>query len=33
VSDEVSLELDIELMLPSQAGIVGAAKPGAAKPK
>jgi polyisoprenoid-binding protein YceI len=27
VSDEVSLELDIELMLPSQAGIVGPAKP------
>ena len=27
VSDEVALELDIELMLPSQAGIVGPAKP------
>jgi polyisoprenoid-binding protein YceI len=27
VSDEVSIELDIELMLPSQAGIVGPAKP------
>jgi polyisoprenoid-binding protein YceI len=27
VSDEVSIELDIELMLPSQTGIVGPAKP------
>jgi len=27
VSDEVSLELDIELLPPSQAGIVGPAKP------